>query len=684
MVTGARNALALALVLAAAPAGAQVLQTYTQSAGGANTRPLGYPVPLPIASLTPVDGFRDYASLHARHQQLALESDDVAGTVVGTTQQYGRDIWAYTLGDADAVTVDGRPEGAAIVNAATHAREWQAPEVSTGIIEHLALNANDAGVVRYVLDNFHVVVVPVHNVDGFLQTQAFPAQVVVGQDPTNPVDWPRDGRMRRKNMRGVDETITTLADHLGGVDLNRNHPPYWGPASSGGSRGVPNPNALTYHGAAIHSEAENRAFLAAIELARPQRLRLGQDIHSFSSVFFSSNTGSAPLNRIQSNLLRAMQGHHAAVSTSARFPSGRFYAEVRDPVNAGIGAAAEYLADRFLVPAWTLELEPANGGTEYGGSGESHSGFILPAAEIARVRSAWATTQLLAFYLQAGHAYVAETVVTDVASGAVVHRSGWTGASGERVRRVESDGPLVAGRRYALTLIFSKPMRVRTTGTPTAFVGVASVPDLPAVSLRNGATVTAAAGGAWRAEPGAYRRYRDDTYTTTLDVPAQASGTAALAVAVQDLGGNRLDANPRTAVDWQAGAWTNLEDETGVAGELGGEDRTLELPIATATPATIRARLVGADRTGNRAQRLVIERLDAGPAVTVRIDVVAPGLAPPATLSASEVRWDDGQRGARSVIVRYAPGVTLADDAAWVQLRVVAGSARLPQAALGL
>ena len=49
----------------------------------------------------------------------------------------------------------------------------------------------------------------------------------MGTDPEDPEFSPRDGRMRRKNMLGPDENLLTLDDHLLGVDLNRNNPPYW-------------------------------------------------------------------------------------------------------------------------------------------------------------------------------------------------------------------------------------------------------------------------------------------------------------------------------------------------------------------------------------------------------------------------------------------------------------------------
>src|SRR5690606_25599143 len=223
-----RRALAVALAaLLPLPLGAQQLVTFTHTQGGANNRPLGYPVPVPVESLDAVDGFRGYASLHARLRALALASDDLSAHEVGSTQGHGRTVWAYRVGDPDATDHEGGPEPAFFINAGIHAREWGTQEISTWLVERMMAGAGDGGLVRWLLDTTTLVIVPVHNVDGFLQTQRYPTQALVGADPRVPGDWPRDGRMRRKNMRGVDENLQTLGDHLGGIDLNRNHPPFW-------------------------------------------------------------------------------------------------------------------------------------------------------------------------------------------------------------------------------------------------------------------------------------------------------------------------------------------------------------------------------------------------------------------------------------------------------------------------
>lgn len=339
------------------------------------------------------------AALEARLQALALESDDLAAHDIGRSSA-NRVQWAYVASDEDGVDVEGRPEAAFFVNATTHAREWAAPEVATGTLERLLAGADDRGIVRFLLDNTRAVVIPVHNIDGFLQTQRYPTQAIVGLDPDVPSDWPRDGRMRRKNMPGVDEVLTTFGDHLGGIDLNRNHPPLWATSVGNGGSSA-NPDSLTYHGAGPHSEAENLSLENAAELGPATRLRLGVDVHVYGKVFFTSNTGRERLNTIQANLVERLRTHHRQVS------DGSNYQHIPDPPNRGIGAAAEYFAYEWLVPAWTLELEPNSSALEYGGTSVTHSGFILPASEARRVREAWAETHLVAFYMMAGPAHLA-------------------------------------------------------------------------------------------------------------------------------------------------------------------------------------------------------------------------------------------------------------------------------------
>ena len=220
---------ALGAALLAMPVAATV-QTYVESNPGTNQIALGYPVPEPVNSVTPVNGFRAYGSLLARHRDLAA-SPVIREERIGTTTE-GRAIWAYVVGDADTRLADGSgSEGVVLFNGGIHAREWASPEVATAVLEALAAGAEDGGFTEFLVDQVEITIVPVLNVDGFIQTQRTPTQVLRTTFSGDPPSWPRDGRMRRKNMRGVDAELTTESDALLGVDVNRNSNPFWAQSS---------------------------------------------------------------------------------------------------------------------------------------------------------------------------------------------------------------------------------------------------------------------------------------------------------------------------------------------------------------------------------------------------------------------------------------------------------------------
>ena len=258
------------------PSCRDVQLTYTRDDDTGNNIALGYDVPMPVDSLTPVDGFRTYQSLHEQHQALDAMSAGVTGTVVGQTAA-GRDIWAYRIGDPDDLTTGGAPEGAVLINGTIHAREWQSPEAVTEVFEQLTEIAGDGGFGQYLHENLNVVILPVLNVDGLLQTQRYPARATASELQ------PRDGRMRRKNMRHpnnggtVDEDIDRTGDNFYGVDLNRNNPNGFG--QNAGSSG--NIISLVYRGPLAQGEPEIAALLEAAQLGPANRLRMFTDVHSY-------------------------------------------------------------------------------------------------------------------------------------------------------------------------------------------------------------------------------------------------------------------------------------------------------------------------------------------------------------------------------------------------------------------
>ena len=559
----------------------------TNNAVGPGTITLGYEPPRPVDSLEGVAGFRRYASLHARHQALFLSSDTLDARIVGQSLS-GRDIWAYVAGDLDRVTVEGFAEPAAMLNGTIHAREWQSPEAVTEVLEQLVEKAGDGGFGQYLADNMSLVILPVHNVDGFIQTQSFPLLV------SATAHQPRDGRMRRKNLRRatdaslVDSSLDTPDDQFDGVDLNRNSVHGFG-LNSGSSS---NPVSLVYRGTSAASEPETLALQAAAELGPADRLRFYVDAHSFTRVFFVPSTTNARRNAITN----ALAGRLRAAS------SFRYLVSV-DPIGGQIGLTSDYFANEYQIPSWTLEIEPRSGGQDYGGTGASHSGFVLPAAEVPRMRDEVALMQLLGFYRQAGPPSVKAVQITALASSSVVFRADWTpdAASGTRALTVSVDEALAAGESYTLWVAFNKPMRIAdAAGAPAQYAGQTPA-GLGAVSLDAGpedddlqwalhgdlSNWLGQAGGA----PDGYDTYAFDAFALAFTAPDVAAPTAlALSLDVADLSMQSLDADPATAVDWADGHWTDYDDAIGQAGDAGGADCQIGLRIApagtTAPPAT--------------------------------------------------------------------------------------------------
>lgn len=588
---------ASAFTLSTVTAQAQIVE-WTEQPGPLG---LGYPVPIPVDTPLPFDGFRSYAGLHARHQDLSLTTPWVHGEIVGQTQK-GRDIWLYRLGDADQLTIEGLPEPAMLINGGIHAREWQSPEVTTGLMELLATREDDP-LIDYLRDNVNGVVIPVLNIDGFLQTQRYPSSNYLGtspQDPANtPEPSPRDGRMRRKSLLATDEILTTADDHLFGVDLNRNNDPYWASSSSSSS----NPTALIYHGNAPASEPETQALQAAVAFAPESELRLFADMHSFSRVFFSVTTNNSRRNAIQRRLLNALSAHHAAL------PGTQVYVDRPDPANSGIGTTSEYFAERYQVPSWTWEIEPGNGaGSQYGGlRSNGHDGFILPESQIRRVRENLADTLALSFYHMAGPPHLAAAEIYASDTDALLMQSRWNSdGSGTRQLFSQHLQALVPGREYQAWLAFNKPMRWRNSqGQVVSYpgqnnqnlnlsLGISAGPNLLGIE-----TLAVE----WQNQPGvaphAYRRYRDDAVLVRFRISDSELNRGIIQQALNnqqdfrlrltttDLSGHSLDANPATPASYANGAWQSYENTLGVAGDIGGTDNQVPLTLALTANDTV-------------------------------------------------------------------------------------------------
>jgi len=560
---------------------------------------LGYPVPIPVDTPLPFDGFRSYSGLHTRHQDLANTTDWSHAFEIGQTRTE-RTIWAYQLGDADHVTEYGLPEHAMLTNGGIHAREWQTPEVVTGIIELLVLSEDDHHLISYLRDNANVLVIPVLNVDGYLQTQRHPSTNWIGTDPADPEESPRDGRMRRKNMLGVDEVLGTQDDHLLGVDLNRNNAPYWNtnPDSSSDF-----PQSLVHHGESAGSEPETQALDAAARLGPAEKLSMYTDVHSFGQVQLWRVTENDRLANLTDSLLATFKNHHYEFDAQKYYWSDTIENIAQEQA---IGSTDEYFSNVYQVPAWTLEVEPTNGfhdglpghGADYGGLGRNgHDGFILPESEIERVRTELAQSFAVAYYQQSGPPSVAAMRLIDDSSGAVVFETEWD-ANGEALRELYSfqSQPLQLERVYILWLAFDKPMRWREDGEVTV------LPGQSGLNLEVGALIevddTALSanliGGDWTDTPGeapdGYLRYRDDALSISFSLPADennqalinGTATISLAISTWDMTGNQTDADPSTVARWEEGSWSGYEDSEGFdRTNTGGYDETFQFEATT-------------------------------------------------------------------------------------------------------
>ena len=597
-----KTCLLIAALFATGPLHAQLLTEWVENRtfGETNKIALGYPVPIPVNTPLPFDGFRTYAGLHTRHQDLAAATPWVHPEQVGVTRK-GRPIWAYRLGDDDKVTINGLPEPATLTNGGIHAREWQSPEVVTGILELIALHESDHHLYDYLRDNVNMVVIPSLNIDGFMQSQRYPSLNYLGSDPSNPVFSPRDGRMRRKNMLDTDTNLSTTVDHLKGVDLNRNNLPFWA-SSLGGSSS--DPRSLVYHGIGAASEPETQALDAAAQLGPIDRLRVYTGVHSFSLVNLWVRNNNIRLAQQTENVLATFTNHHVS------FPAGKryFFNDLNTvPRNQGIGSTDEYFTHTYQVPSWTLEVEPSNGqffhaplpggGADYGGYCEnSHDGFILPDSEIRRVREELAQSFVAVYYRQAGPPSIQSFRLLDQATGAVVFEAEWDTVD-EQTRALYSNQlqALQLGHVYDAWVSFNKPMRWRESGVVAPFPGQASSTldvDINLLVDQSPLGATFENQG-WLNDPGnaphGYNRYRDDAFKTTFRLVDDTQNRnlivnetdTTLKLRTTDMTGMRTDTNPATIADWRSGMWQLYEDDTGVESDTGGFDTTLTFKVTS-------------------------------------------------------------------------------------------------------
>lgn len=600
---------------------------------------LGHAVPTPVASTQPTTGFRDFASVNARLQQLAvgLDPHHVVELLppIGTTQ-WGKEIPLIRISDADTVRDDGSPEPRVLISAGVHGREWISPEVALRIAEHFALGyaPDHDDRLEYLINNLEIYILPVLNPDGLVYTQRNPAVCVDGLDAQGAiVENARDGRFHRKNLTDhsnqeflpITDTATVDVPNLGstltfqgllGVDLNRNH--QVGYANGGGY--PPNsadPRAEDFHGRANAgagyqlnlSEPETRSFRLFVD-SIVGRLRAHVDIHSYEQKIYMQETNVAA----RDDLVRSLADSLRAAITPLDPDQ---YLLVENAFQDESGTIDALISEGSTQPAsYTLELPPRRHLVEKGDADLGNRGFALAENAIGSTTASVLPAMELLADFAGGPAHLQRVMIwQDRPEGGgnadglidpleIVYEAQWDpdpADDTQRILGVRQARSLEPGPARVL-LVFSEPMkRDDGNGNPLdADGGEATTLDDVGIQVPGSLTVLPVAevsGTGWLGtkeepdedglEPG-YDRYKFDTWEGGFTWSAPATGVAGspvLRVSAADLYGNALDGKPETVEAWNRG-WVTYEDPApnGIDGH-GGVDQGQTLPLDIAAPS---------------------------------------------------------------------------------------------------
>lgn len=208
--------------------------SYTKSSG-TECEKMNFPYSF-LFDLGSMGGFytlEEVDSQFMKLRQLYPQYVSPAYTVPGITTHQGRPLKYYRI--SDNPTVD-EIERTVFYGAAIHAREPLGISSLVYFLTYLLQNVYDIPLIKFLLDNTEIYVMPVINPDGYYYNQ---------------ITSPMGGGMWRKNMRDN-------GDGTYGVDLNRNFPYAWGWDDLGSS---PDPASFTYRGPAPASEPEVQAVM---------------------------------------------------------------------------------------------------------------------------------------------------------------------------------------------------------------------------------------------------------------------------------------------------------------------------------------------------------------------------------------------------------------------------------------
>jgi Zinc carboxypeptidase len=273
---------------------------------------------------------------------------------------------------SDNVATSEPDEGAIVLIATQHAREWLAEETALFVAEKILERYGTDATVHADVDRLEIFIIPVANPDGFAFSWA-------DGDNDGDFEWRKN---RRVNSGGSF-----------GVDLNRNWGFQWAavpaPADVNGSYGSATETSLVYYGTGPFSEPETQAVRNL--LASLPNLKAFEDIHTYSELYLAPwrYTSSPPPGK---QTLDAFADRQVAVTAAVH---GHTY--TRDLYRSS-GGAIDFVWNGARAAAISPELRPPaiapDGGfaapaTEIIPTGEEHLAAILALLHDAAARHVW-------------------------------------------------------------------------------------------------------------------------------------------------------------------------------------------------------------------------------------------------------------------------------------------------------
>ncbi|KAK7101630.1 carboxypeptidase B-like [Littorina saxatilis] len=284
-----------------------------------------------------IDGLR---SLRSQYSNL-MRFDESGNSVPRNKTIEGRIIHFVELG----ANLDSRPVIMLEVN--IHAREWVTSASDFYMIDSLVSNYGSDADATFLLDNFHLVIIPVANPDGY----------EFSRTSSNTRLW-------RKNRRYVGGIFSCY-----GVDLNRNFNAFW--------QGSGYCTSDSYPGTSYNSEPETNA-VESIFRRFQNNMVIYLPVHCYSQVLllpWSYQSTNSIVNARHRDYGNAM-GAAMKASSGRNYGVGTAYATIGYAAagTSGDWALVEKQGSNSNFISIAYELRPAPGA----GTG----GFILPASDI--------------------------------------------------------------------------------------------------------------------------------------------------------------------------------------------------------------------------------------------------------------------------------------------------------------